>query len=128
MWRSVGGCMGRVEKCVGVRRGMRCKGRCMEVCWGVEPQHLPIPFPTFLLTSPTLQHLPTPIPTFLTFPYTPTRFPTPPSTSPPIPPHTYLHLSSHSALPHISPHLLKVWQSYHVAKFLASATSFCSYA
>ena len=74
--------------------------------------------------APTLflPHLLTP----LTFPYispylphTPTHFATPPliplPTSPlppPTPQHTFLR-----QLPHL-PHLLKVWQSYHVTKFL----------
>ena len=54
-------------------------------------------------------------------------FPTSPLTSP-IPQHTFLHLLSY-LFPHLPPHpntlsytylphLLKVWQSYHVTKFL----------
>ena len=70
---------------------------------------------------PTLPHI-----SSLTFPYispylphTPTHFPTPPliplltsSLPPPTPQHTFLRL-----LPHL-PHLLKVWRSYYVTKFL----------
>ena len=79
------------------------------MCRGVGPQH------TF--NSP---HIPT-----LTFPYI--------SPYPPTPHHTFLHLLSYlfphpsflpphpntfSYYPHISLHLLKVWRSYHVTKFL----------
>ena len=66
-------------------------------------------------------HLPT-----LTFPYispylphTPSHFPTPPFIPLPtslLPPPTPQHIFLLS--PHISPHLLKVWRSYHATKFL----------
>ena len=84
-------------------------GKCVEV-WAVGLQH------TF--NSP---HLPT-----LTFPYislylphTPSHFPTPPFIPLPtslLPPPTPQHIFLLS--PHISLHLLKVWQSYHATKFL----------
>ena len=76
---------------------------CVKV-WG--PNTLPP-------TSPHSPHL------SLHLPHTPTHFATPPliplPTSPlppPTPQHTFLR-----QLPHL-PHLLKVWQSYHVTKFL----------
>ena len=68
----------------------------------------------------------------------PTHFPTSPSpflTSPPHPNtlsytfHTSSHISPSSPAPkhifyysHVSPHLLKVWRSYHVTKFLWRVT------
>ena len=115
-------------------------GRCREVCLGVGPNantlphisSLPSPFPTSPLTCFTPQHtflhlllipLPTsplPRPTsqhiFLLSPHLPT-----PSQSvaklpcdkvPPTHPNTFFYY------PHISPHLLKVWRSYHVTKFV----------
>ena len=87
------------RKCVGVWG--KNVGRCREMCQGVGPQHtshisfLTSPFPTSPLTFPTPQH------TFL---------------------HLFPHLAPHpntfSYYPHVSPHLLKVWRSYHETKFL----------
>ena len=85
-------------------------GKCVRV-WGPNtlPPTLPLisltsPFPTSPFTSPTLQHTSLYLLLYL-FPHlpssscTPTHFPTIPTYG-------------------ISPHVLKVWQSYHVTKFL----------
>ena len=83
-------------------------GKCVRV-WGPNTSshtspHLP--YLTFSYISPYLPH-------------TPTHFPTPPliplPTSP-LPPPTPQHIFL--LFPHISPHVLKVWRSYHVTKFL----------
>ena len=79
-------------------------GRCgeLKVCWGPTPHTFPYIFPITLPTS---------------FPHTPTHFPTTPYTFPHpsfLPPHP----NTFSYYPHISLHLLKVWRSYHVSKFL----------
>ena len=126
---GVGKCGGDKERCVGMgvesvwgewgsvlacgvgvwgveREGV---GKCVRV-WG--PNTLPqissftsllTPFPTSSFTSPTPQH------TFLhlllyIFPHLPFLSPHPNTLS--------------CTYPYISPHLLKVWQSYHVTKFL----------
>ena len=81
-------------------------GKCVEV-WGLNTlliphiSSLPSPFPTSPLTSPTPHH------TFLHLSY---LFPHPFF----LPPHP----NTFSYYPHISLHLLKVWQSYHVTKFV----------
>ena len=81
-------------------------GKCVEV-WGpntllIPHISLPSPFPTSPLISPTSHH------TFIhLFSY---LFPHP-SFLPP-------HPNTFSYYPHISLHLLKVWRSYHVTKFL----------
>ena len=82
--------------------------KCREMCWGVEPQHTSthlLPHLTFPYISP---YLPTPQHTFLhllsyLFPHLPF-----------LPPHPNTNFYDL----HISLHLLKVWQSYHVTKFL----------
>ena len=83
-------------------------GRCREVCLGVGPQHtsphlLPhLTFSYISLTSPTPQHTFLHLLSYL-FPHLPF-----------LPP----YLDTFSYYSHISPHLLKVWRSYHVTKFL----------
>ena len=81
-------------------------GKCVEV-WGpntllIPHISLPSPFPTFPLTSPTPHHTFLHLLSYL-FPH--------PSFLPP-------HPNTCSYYPHISLHLLKVWRSYHVTKFL----------
>ena len=80
-------------------------GKCVEV-WGPNTfliPHIspPSPFPTSPLTSPTPHH------TFLHLSYLLPHLPF-------LPPHP----NTFSYYPLISLHLLKVWQSYHVTKFL----------
>ena len=80
-------------------------GKCVEV-WGpntllIPHISLPSPFPTSPLTSPTTHHTFLHLLSYL-FPH--------PSFLPPHP-NTFSY-------PHISLHLLKVWRSYHVTKFL----------
>ena len=88
--------------------GERSGGGVRKCVWVWGPNTLPhissltSPFPTSPLTSPTPQH------TFLhllshLFPHLPF-----------LPPHP----NTFSYYSHISPHLLKVWRSYHVTKFL----------
>ena len=89
----MGGVGGDVGKCVGV--------------WGpntllIPHISLPSPFPTSPLTSPTPHH---------TFLHLLSYLFAHPSFLPP-------HLNTFSYYPHISLHLLKVWQSYYVTKFL----------
>ena len=90
------------KKCVGVWG--KDVGRCRKMCQGVEPQH----------TSPHLLphlslHLPLPSPHPNTLSYTSLLY---------LFPHLAPHPNTFSYYPHISPHLLKVWRSYHVTKFL----------
>ena len=77
-------------------------GKCVRV-WG--PNTLPTsPF------SPHLSHcLPLPSPHPNTLSYTSLLY---------LFPHLAPHPNTFSYYPHISPHLLKVWRSYHVTKFL----------
>ena len=97
----------RVGKGCGERNGGGV-GKCVRV-WGpntLPPTLLHIssltsPFPTSPLTSPTSQHTFLHLLSYL-FPHLPF-----------LPPHP----NTFSYYPHISPHLLKVWQSYHVTKF-----------
>ena len=82
------------------------KGKCVEV-WGpntllISHISLPSPFLTSPLTSPTLHHTFLHLLSYL-FPHLPF-----------LPPHP----NTFSYYPHISLHLLKVWRSYHVTKFL----------
>ena len=127
MGRSVGGDVG---KCVGVwggcgrvygvsgevsrRVGKGCGegnggdvGKCIEV-WGPNTlsishiSSLPSPFPAFPLTSPTPHHTFLHLLSYL-FPHLPF-----------LPPHP----NTFSYYPYITLHFLKVWQSYHVTKFL----------
>ena len=106
VWESVWGEWGRrVGKGCGQGNGEDV-WKCVEV-WGpntllIPHISLPSPFPTSPLTSPT------PHQTFLyllsyLFPH--------PSFLPP-------HPNTFSYCPHISLHLLKVWRSCHVTKFL----------
>ena len=81
-------------------------GKYVEV-WGpntlsIPHISLPTPFPTSPLTSPTTHHTFLHLLSYL-FPH--------PSFLPP-------HPNTFSYYPHISLHLLKVWRSYHVTKFL----------
>ena len=81
-------------------------GKCVEV-WGpntllIPYISLPSPFPTFPLTPPHTHHTFLHLLSYL-FPH--------PSFLPP-------HPNTFSYYPHISVHLLKVWRSYHVMKFL----------
>ena len=81
-------------------------GKCVEV-WGPNTlliPHISLPshFPAIPLTSTTSHHTFLHLLSYL-FPH--------PSFLPP-------HPSKFSYYPHISLHLLKVWQSYHVTKFL----------
>ena len=109
------------EVCWRVGKGCREKngggvGKCVRV-WGpntlpptlphISLTSLPSPFPTSSLTSPTLQHTFLHLLSYL-FPHFPF-----------LPPHPNIF----SYYLHISPHLLKVWQSYHVAKLLATTIS-----
>ena len=78
-------------------------GRCREVCLGVgAPTHFPTSPPSPFHTSPTPQHTFLHLFTYL-FPHLPFL--------PPYP-------NTFSYYTHISPHLLKVWRSYPVTKFL----------
>ena len=73
----------------------------------------PTLFPPHLLTPFTFPYI------SLYLPHTPTHFATPlliPLPTSPLPPPTPQHTFLRQ-LPHL-PHLLKVWQSYHVTKFL----------
>ena len=99
-----------MEKC--------CRGvlGCGTLTHALPPSLLHI-FPTSpgspLLTPNTLSHI-SPLISFPRFPLTP---PTPQHTSPHLPllpPHTNTLPYTY---PHISPHILKVWRSYHVTKF-----------
>ena len=95
------------------RRGKGCGegngedvGKCVEV-WGLNTLliphiSLPSPFPTSPLTSPTPHH---------TFLHLLSYLFSHPSFLPP-------HPNTFSYYPHISLHLLKMWRSYHVTKFL----------
>ena len=101
-WRVGKGCGerngGGVGKCVGIR----------------SPNTLPPTLPNIssLTSSPHLSlHLPLP-------PHTPTHFSTPPLIPLPTSSLPTPHPNTFSYYPHISPHLLKVWRSYHVMKFL----------
>ena len=81
-------------------------GKCVEV-WGpntllIPHISLPSPFPTSPLTSPTPHHTFLHLLSYL-FPH--------PFFLPP-------HPNTFSYYPHISLHLLKVWRSYHVTKFV----------
>ena len=81
-------------------------GKCVEV-WGLNTlliPHIPLPspFPTSPLISPTSHHTFIHLLSYL-FPH--------PSFLPP-------HPNTFSYYPHISLHLLNVWRSYHVTKFL----------
>ena len=93
----------RVGKGCGERNGGGV-GKCVWV-WG--PNTLPhisltSHFPTSPLTSFTPQHTFLHLLSYL-FPHLP---------------FLALHPNTFSYYPHISPHLLKVWRSYHVTKFL----------
>ena len=111
-WRSVGrvyGLSGKVCWRVGKECGEGNGGdveKCVDV-WGpntllIPHISLPSPFPTSPLTSPTPHHTFLHLLSYL-FPHLPF-----------LPPHPY----TFSYYPHISLHLLKVWRSYHVTKFL----------
>ena len=81
-------------------------GKCVEV-WGpntllIPHISLPSPFPTSPLISPTPHHIFLHLLSYL-FPH--------PSFLPP-------HPNTFSYYPHIFLHLLKVWRSYHVTKFV----------
>ena len=82
-------------------------GKCVEV-WGPNTlliphiSSLPSPLPTSPLTSPTPRHTFLHLLSYL-FPHSSFLSP---------------HPNTFSYYPHISLHLLKVWQSYHVTKFL----------
>ena len=103
VWESVWGEWEIVLGC-GERNGGGV-GKCV---WVWSPNTLPhissltSPFPTSTLTSPTPQHTFLHLLSYL-FPHLPF-----------LPPHP----NSFSYYSHISPHLLKVWRSYHVTKFL----------
>ena len=96
----------------GERNG-RGVGKCVRM-WG--PNTLPH----------TLSHISSLTSSFPTSPLPPphsncrTHAPTPPLIPVPLPTSSFLppHPNTFSYYPHISPHLFKVWQSYHVTKFL----------
>ena len=102
VWESVWGEWESVLAC-GERMWGGDVGKCVEV-WGpntllIPHISLPSPFPTSPLTSPTPHHTFLHLLSYLL-------------------PHLPPHPNTFSYYPHISLHLLKVWQSYHVTKFL----------
>ena len=107
VWESIWGEWGSVLAC-GKGCGERNEegvGKCVRL-WG--PNTLPhISFLTFPYISSYLPHTPTHFPTP---PLIPVPLPTSPL-HPPTPQHIFLQS------PHL-PHLLKVWRSFHVTKFL----------
>ena len=95
-------CMGRGSVLAYGKR--MCVGKCVRV-WGPNTlshiSFLTSPFPTSPLSSP--------LPNTLSYTSLLNLFP-----------HLAPHPNTFSYYPHISPHLLKVWRSYHVAKLLAT--------
>ena len=110
VWESVWGEWGKV--CWRVGKGCKERngggvGNCIRV-WG--PTHFPTspPSPHSLHLSYISRYLP----------HIPTHLPTPPLIPLPHLPFLPPHPNTFSYYPHIFPHLLKVWRSYHVMKFL----------
>ena len=107
MYGVIGEVCWRVGKGCGEGNGEDV-GKCVEV-WGpntllIPHISLPSPFPTSPLTLPHTHPI--------TLSYTSFH------TSSHIPPSSPPHPNTFSYYPHISLHLLKVWRSYHVTKFL----------
>ena len=104
---GVGKCMGEWGSVLACGEGNgEDVGKCVEV-WGpntllISHISLPSPFPTSPLTSPTPHHTFLHLLSYL-FPH--------PFFLPP-------HPNTFSYYSHISLHLLKVWRSYHVTKFV----------